>query len=224
MSLNNASARQDQRLRVGIQVAQGIRGLTHEQRRAGTVGACHISQSFNRVHCEESSCRLATVLVVITPSPDTVLQPLEGKSRPLHEWLTTFHLLSVVIDPYTNESAWVLKTARRVLAQFAGSSVRANYVVTADANDARSFLGPQADEALVFCDPDRTFVKQLGLTHLPAFVFLRIDGNVVASAQGWNPVEWRAVADEVARTVAWSKPLIPAPGDPGAFTGTPALV
>ncbi|NCX60224.1 MAG: hypothetical protein EBW98_03400, partial [Actinobacteria bacterium] len=64
----------------------------------------------------------------------------------------------------------------------------------------------------------------LCLTHLPAFVFLRIDGNVVASAQGWNPVEWRAVADEVARTVSWSKPLIPAPGDPGAFTGTPALV
>ncbi|NBO32872.1 MAG: hypothetical protein EBV02_00655 [Actinobacteria bacterium] len=176
------------------------------------------------MHCEESSCGLATVLVVITPSPDTVLQPLEGESRPLHEWLTTFHLMSVVVDPYTNESAWVLKTARRVLAQFAGSSVRANYVVTADANDARSFLGPLASEALVFCDPDRSFVKQLGLTHLPAFVFLRIDGNVVASAQGWNPKEWRAVADEVARTVAWSKPLIPAPGDPGAFTGTPALV
>jgi hypothetical protein len=111
-----------------------------------------------------------------------------------------------------------------VLAQFAGSSVRANYVVTADANDARTFLGPLTSEALVFSDPDRVFVKQLALTHLPAFVFLRIDGNVVASAQGWNPVEWRAVAEEVARTVSWSKPLIPAPGDPGAFAGTPALV
>jgi hypothetical protein len=168
--------------------------------------------------------RLATVSFVVTPSPDTVLHPLRGEQRALHEWLTTFHLLSVVIDPYTKEGGWVLKTARRVLAQFAGSSVRTNYVVTAGPDDARAFLGPLADEAIVFCDADRTFVKQLGLQKLPAFVFLRIDGNVVASAEGWNPLEWRTVADEVARTVAWSKPLIPAPGDPGAFAGTPALV
>jgi hypothetical protein len=149
---------------------------------------------------------------VIAPSPDTVLHTLGGEKRELHEWLTTFHLLSVVIDPYTNESAWVLKTARRILRQFAGSSVRINYVVTAG-----------ADEAMVFVDPERAFVKQLALKQLPAFVFLRIDGNVVASAEGWNPIEWRAVADEVARTVSWSKPLIPAPGDPGAFAGTPAM-
>ena len=161
---------------------------------------------------------------MVTPSPDTVLHPLHGGQRALHEWLTTFHLLSVVIDPYTKESGWVLKTARRVLAQFAGSSVRTNYVVTARPEEAREFLGVLADETIVFCDADRTFVKQLGLQKLPAFVFLRIDGNVVASAEGWNPLEWRTVADEVARTVAWSKPLIPAPGDPGAFAGTPALV
>jgi hypothetical protein len=152
------------------------------------------------------------------------MQTLEGEKRELHEWLTTFHLLSVVIDPYTNESAWVLKTARRVLAQFAGSSVRTNYVVTAGPDEARTFLGPLANEAMVFCDPERTIVKQFGLKQLPAFVFLRIDGNIVASAEGWNPMEWRSVAEQVASTVAWSKPLIPAPGDPGAFAGTPALV
>jgi hypothetical protein len=55
-------------------------------------------------------------------------------------------------------------------------------------------------------------------------VFLRIDGQVVARAEGWNPLEWRAVTEQVAKTVAWSKPLIPAPGDPGAFVGSPALV
>lgn len=160
---------------------------------------------------------------MITPSPNTVLQTLQGEQRELHEWLTMFHLLSVVVDPYTNESSWVLATARRVLAQFAGSSVRTNYVVTAGADEARKFLGPLANESMVFCDPERKFVQQLGLKQLPAFVFLRIDGNVVASAEGWNPMEWRSVADEVARTVAWSKPLIPAPGDPGAFVGTPAM-
>ncbi len=161
---------------------------------------------------------------MITPSPDTVLHPLRGQARALHEWLTTFHFLSVVIDPFTKESASLLKTANRVLAQFAGSNARTNYVVTAAAADARDFLGPFADETLVFCDVDRVFVKQLALTQLPALVFLRIDGQVMASAEGWNPLEWRSVTDYVARAVAWSKPMIPAPGDPGAFTGTPALV
>ena len=161
---------------------------------------------------------------MITPSSDTLLQPLEGQARPLRDWLTTFHLLSVVLDPFTNESAWLLPTSRRILAQFAGSSVRTNYVVTATPDEARAFLGPVANETLVFCDPERTFVKQLALSTLPAFVFLRIDGQVVAHAEGWNPLEWRAVTEQVAQTVAWSKPLIPAPGDPGAFVGSPALV
>ena len=58
----------------------------------------------------------------------------------------------------------------------------------------------------------------------PDSVTWRIDGQVVARAEGWNPLEWRSVTEQVAKTVAWSKPLIPAPGDPGAFVGSPALV
>jgi hypothetical protein len=108
--------------------------------------------------------------------------------------------------------------------QFAGAATRVNFVVTASAPEAKQFLGPLATEFLTFADPDRIFVKQLGLSELPAFVFLRGDGTVPASAEGWNPKEWRAVATTIAETVAWSKPLIPASGDPGAFKGTPALV
>ncbi|MEY2959306.1 MAG: hypothetical protein RLZZ01_1874, partial [Actinomycetota bacterium] len=46
---------------------------------------------------------------------DLPLQPLGGEARQLDEWLTTFHLASVVLDPYTNESSWILKTAVRIL-------------------------------------------------------------------------------------------------------------
>jgi hypothetical protein len=102
--------------------------------------------------------------------------------------------------------------------------VRTSFIVTAGADEAREFMGPLVDETLVFADPNRALVRELGVTALPAFTFLRIDGQVVASAQGWNALEWRRVADEVAKTVSWSAPLIPAPGDPGTFAGTPALV
>ena len=161
--------------------------------------------------------------MVTNPAPDTVLTPLGGDARPLEEWLTTFHLASVVLDPYTNESSWVLDTATRILAGFRGAAVRVNLLVTCGADDARSYLGPLADEFLVFCDPDRAAVKAFGLTVLPAFVFLRIDGTVAASAEGWNPNTWRAVAEEIASTTSWTKPTIPMAGDPGAFSGTPAF-
>jgi len=162
--------------------------------------------------------------VASNPALDIVLTPLEGEARPLEEWLTTFHLASVVLDPYTNESAWILKTAARILDAFSGCDARVNFVLTCPVSEARLFLGPLADEFLVFCDADRSFVKGLGLGTLPAFVFLQFDGTVAASAEGWKPAEWRAVADKIASTTAWTPPNFPVAADPGPFHGTPALV
>ncbi|HEY7627349.1 MAG TPA: hypothetical protein VH761_09780 [Ilumatobacteraceae bacterium] len=157
------------------------------------------------------------------PALDTKLTTLGGETRPVEEWLTTFHLASVVLDPYTNESSWVLKTAARILESLRGTDARVNFVVTADADDTRAFLGPLTDDFLVYCDPERVFVKALGLTQLPAFVFVRIDGTLQASAEGWDAAEWRAVAEQIAATTAWISPTIPVAGDPGPFHGTPAL-
>ena len=158
------------------------------------------------------------------PSLDLVLTPLKGEARPLREWLTTFHLAPVVLDPYTNESSWILETAARIMRQFAGAAVRVNFLITCGPDDARTFLGPLADEFLVFCDPDRAAVKALGLGELPAFLLVQSNGAIPVAAQGWNPRDWREVAARIATLTSWSKPTLPAPGDPGAFRGTPALV
>lgn len=153
---------------------------------------------------------------------DLTLQPLGGEARELSEWLTTFHLASVVLDPYANESSWILKTAVRVLEGFRGSHARVNLVVTAADDDAERFLGPLTSEFLVFCDPDRRFVRALGLEQLPAFAFVRVDGEAVATAEGWSPAAWHAVAEAIAATTHWQAPDIPAPGDPAPFAGSPA--
>ena len=164
---------------------------------------------------------MATTLT--NPPVDVTLTSINGESRPLREWLTTFHLASVVLDPYTNESSWILPTAVRVLRHFSGAAVRTNFVLTCSADEARTYLGPIADESLAFCDPDRTFVKSLGLSELPAFVLVRGDGTVAAGAQGWKAAEWELVADAVAELTSWTGTLLPAAGDPGSFKGTPAL-
>jgi hypothetical protein len=153
---------------------------------------------------------------------DLSLAPLGAEARPLPEWLTTFHLASVVLDPYTNESSWVLKTAVRILDGLRGSHARVNFVVTADEDDTKRFLGPLVDDFLVFCDPERKAVTAMGLQQLPAFAFIRVDGELVATAEGWNPAEWREVAAAIAETTRWRAPLIPAAGDPSPFAGSPA--
>jgi hypothetical protein len=160
--------------------------------------------------------------VASTVALDLNLTALSGESRPLHEWVTTFHLASVVLDPYTNESSWVLNTATRVLDTFRGADVRVNLVVTCGPDEAKQFLGPLTEQFMVFCDPDRTFVKGLGLATLPALVFVQGNGNV-AAAEGWNPAEWKLVAKQIADTTSWLAPVIPESGDPSPFHGTPAL-
>ena len=157
------------------------------------------------------------------PPPDLVLSPLGGTARPLEEWLTTFHLATVLLDPYTNESSWILRTATRILEGLRGSDARVNFLITASERDTRRFMGPLVEQFLVFTDPDRTAVKALGLSELPAFVFVRVDGTVPAAAEGWNSAEWRAVADAITEATAWRPPDIPAAGDPGPFHGSPAL-
>jgi len=167
--------------------------------------------------------RASVAAVTSNPSLDVVLNSLDGEARPLEDWLTTFNLACVVLDPYTNESSWILKTAARILNGFRGADVRVNFVVTCEPADAKSFLGPLADEFLVYTDPDRTFVKSLGLTELPAFVFVSMDGQVAASAEGWDGDAWRKVSDSIAKATAWARQNIPASGDPVPFKGTAAL-
>jgi hypothetical protein len=133
-------------------------------------------------------------------------------------------MASVVLDPFTNESSWILETAVRIMRQFSGAAVRVNFIITCGSADARAFLGPYADEFLVYCDPDRAAVKALGLTELPAFLVIQGNGAIPACAQGWASADWKEVAAKVATLTSWSKPTIPAPGDPGTFRGTPALV
>ena len=160
--------------------------------------------------------------MVTQVSEDVKLAAIGGEARSLEEWLTTFQLLTVVLDPYTHESAWILQTARRFLANFQGADCRVAWTVTADERDAKRFLGPLADEFLTFTDPDRSLVQGLGLERLPALVYIRQDLVVVGQAEGWNPPEWEHVGALVGKVSSWSHPQLPASGDPGPFPGSPA--
>lgn len=157
------------------------------------------------------------------PPGDLTLAPLGGEPHSLRAWLTTFQLAVVVLDPYTHQSAWLLETAGRILRNFDQADCRVAWLVTCSADEARQFLGPWADEILTFTDPQRVVVKGMGLERLPAFVHIASDGSLVSAVEGWDPDGWREATETLSRMMSWQGPLIPAPGDPAPYDGTPAL-
>jgi hypothetical protein len=154
-------------------------------------------------------------------SPDLRLAAIEGEARTLQQWLTLFHLASVVVDPYANESSWILDTARRLMHHYDDAAVRVSWIVTGDADAAQAFLGPLSREFLTFTDETGAFAKAAGIERLPAFVFVRMDGSVQGLAQGWDPAEWEKVCDVISTTVKWSRPTLPQTGDPMPYHGAP---
>jgi len=155
--------------------------------------------------------------VASTASLDVTLTPLTGKGRTLKEWLTTFHLAVVALDPFDNQGAWILPIAKRVLHHFSQADVRVALLLPATPDECRRFLGPLVNEFLTFSDPDSSAIKGMGLTRLPAFVHVAMDGTIEGKSEGWQPNEWQAICDNLARVTSWSSPVVERDGDPAAF-------
>ena len=52
-------------------------------------------------------------------------------------------------------------------------------------------------------------------------LLVRMDGEVTAKAEGWNSDDWRDVTEAIAEMTHWSRPPMPAAGDPATYSGTP---
>jgi hypothetical protein len=161
--------------------------------------------------------------VPVEVTGDVQLHPVGGEPRSLQEWTTTFHLVLVVLDPFTFESAWILEPAGRMLRTFGEADCRVAWLITGTEANAKQFLGPWAKEVLTFVDPDREVVKALELERLPAFVHLDIDHAIVGQAEGWKPSDWQGVADQLAKVMSWTTPNIATLGGPAPYEGSPAL-
>ena len=155
------------------------------------------------------------------PPAHLTLTPLEGDPRPIEDWVTTFHLVFVALDPFTLQSAWLLEGAARILRNFVGADCRVAWLVAGSDDETRRFLGPLAEEFLTFVDPDRVVVRGFGLDQLPAFVHVNQALQIEGTAVGWRPADWREAAGHLADLMGWSRPMIPAPGDPAPYAGSP---
>jgi hypothetical protein len=156
--------------------------------------------------------------VAKNPDPALELTNIHGVARTLDDWATIFNLAIVMLPSRVEASEWN-SVITRMYATFGDSDVRTTIWVPSTAAITRRILGDLADRYLVFCDPDSTLAKSLGIERLPSFVHLRQDTSLVGAAQGWSPTEWQKVADEIAKHVHWTSPSIAAAGGPSASAG-----
>jgi hypothetical protein len=157
------------------------------------------------------------------PPASLPLTPLAGEPRSLADWVTQFHLVVVVLDPFTYESAWIIETAARILVQYSAADCRVGWVVTGTANEAREFLGPWSERLLTFIDPDRALVRACAIEALPALLHFNTAAQLEGAAEGWDPDAWRKVTERLSHLMSWTRPLVPGPGDPAPYEGAPAL-
>lgn len=175
------------------------------------------------IHLWLPRSRLISPPVATNPPADLMLTPLTGKGFPLSGWLVQYHLLLVTLDPFTNESAWLLKTSAKILQTFEQADCRVGFVLAgADVDETKQFLGPYGREILAFPDPDRAITRAFGFVRLPAIVHVDLGANVVNSCEDWDPAGWQTVTDELARMMSWTGPVLPYTSDPGPYLGTPA--
>ena len=146
------------------------------------------------------------------------LSTIKGVTRTLDDWTTTFHLALIVL-PGRPEASQYLSIGRRIIEVFGGSDARPAFMIYGNERNARRVLGGWADQYLTFLDIEGAAVRGLGVSRVPAFVHVRNDNTVASLVDGWDPDAWADAVERLAKEMSWSKPLIPAPGDPRASTG-----
>ncbi len=147
----------------------------------------------------------------------------QGRERTLDDLTTLFDLCLVVLDarrPSSYEP--LLPVLERIDAVLRGADCTVGVLlVGADETDVDAALGPLAQQVAVFVDPDGRTAEALGLAGTPALLWVTTAPDIGDVVEGWEPQEWRAVLDRLARKLAWSRPLRPQPGDPRPFPARP---
>jgi hypothetical protein len=146
------------------------------------------------------------------------MSTIKGVTRTLDDWTTTFHLALVVL-PGRPEASQFLPIGRRIIEVLGGSDARPAFLIYGNERNARRVLGGWADQYLTFLDVEGTVVRGLGISRVPAFVHIRNDLSVASLVDGWDPDAWNDAVELLAKEMSWSKPLIPAPGDPRPYAG-----
>ncbi len=95
--------------------------------------------------------------------------------------------------------------------------MRVALLLPATPDECRMFLGPITNSLLTFADPDRAAINGLEMKRLPNLTHVAMDGTIEGQSDGWQPQEWQAIVDNLARMTSWTSPVVLQEGDPAPF-------
>ena len=161
----------------------------------------------------------ATVLTepaVTTDITAVAVRNRAGQVRTIDELTTLFDLCLVVVDGWRPEQldhmAPLIERLHRVLGD--ADCTFGLLAVGVGPEHAVALAGPLSDRVAVFADPHGTAADALGVPGAPSLVWVDTQPALRAVVAGWDGQRWRPVLAELARKLAWTRPLVPVPGDP----------
>jgi len=149
-----------------------------------------------------------------------------GQMRTVDELTTLFDLCLVVVDGLRPRQLHHIEPVVERIDRTLGDAdcTFGVLVVGVDPAGAIDLLGPLAERVAVFADPDGTASAALGVTGGPALVWIDTQPAVRAVVPGWDGNQWKPVLTQLAERLAWTRPLVPAPGDPHPIGAQPFAV
>jgi len=152
------------------------------------------------------------------------IQDRDGHAHTVRELTTLFDLCLVVVDGgHPVDLARLERVIERIDRTLSGADCTVGVlVVGVDGPTAVDLAGHAARYTAVFADPTGEAAAGLGVTGVPALVWVTPEPAVEALANGWDGAAWRSALGALARKLAWTRPLVPAPGDPAPFIRTRA--
>jgi len=151
------------------------------------------------------------------------LNDRDGHAHTVDELTTLFDLCLVVADGgHPVDLHRLEKVVERIDRSLSGADCTVGVlVVGVDGATAVDLAGHAAGYTAVFADPTGEAAAGLGVTGAPALVWVTPEPAVEAVVHGWDGAAWRSLLGNLARKLAWTRPLVPAPGDPAPFPATP---
>lgn len=147
----------------------------------------------------------------------------QGRERTIDDLTTLFDLCLVVLDR-RRPSAYLplVPVLERIDGVLSGADCTVGVLlVGVEESDAGAVLGSRAGQVAVFADPDGTAAEALGVAAAPALLWITTAPDVGGVVAGWDPAAWPKVLDQLARKLAWARPLLPVAGDPPPFPARP---
>lgn len=157
---------------------------------------------------------LATVELVHAPT---------GTAKTIDDHTTLFDLVLLVVDANNPHlTSRILDVYARIDRVLGDADVNLDIVVVgASGARATEIAGEFAARGRPFEDPDGKVALQLGVTQAPTLLWINPACEVQARTEGWVPDQWRPIVADLARHLAWTRPLVPDRGDPAPFAAMP---